>query len=456
MGRCEVVKKRGVSVILQAKQIAQWIGCSYSGEESVSSFFQDSRLVQKGGLFFAIKGNKVDGHAYLEEVARQGAFGAVVSSEYQGPDFGLTLFKVDNVLSALQTLARHVQKERSCKVVAVTGSVGKTTTKEFVATLLSYKYRVMKTPGNANSQVSLPLFLLNIEGDEEIFVLEMGMSEKGEIAKLVSIAPPDIALITKIALCHATYHPDGLEGIASAKGEILSSDRTRLAVLNHQVLPFASCHKPGCQELSYGPWGGGYDLEFRLINEKTFEMKWGQTIAECSVSFAAPHLIENVMGAIGVALDCGMTIEEIQQQLPQLSLYSKRFERIEKHQITMISDAYNASPLSVKAVLSHLPSPQPGGRRIAVLGSMRELGSYEEQSHREVGEWADRFVDHLLCLGPETVAMAQAFEKGGKPVEHFLDLGVLEKRLFEMLKPGDVVLIKGSNSLQMWRLAERF
>jgi len=164
--------------------LAEWsdiLGCPYQGKSAVLGARFDSRELRKGDLFFALQGKKVDGHSFLEEVAKKGAVGAVVAKSYEGPDFGLPLFRVDDVISSLQNLAKEVQKRRKNRVIAVTGSVGKTTTKEFIATLLSKKYRVGKTPGNANSQVGLPLTLLNMEGDEEVLVLEMGMTQFKEI-----------------------------------------------------------------------------------------------------------------------------------------------------------------------------------------------------------------------------------------------------------------------------------
>ncbi|MEN9343841.1 MAG: putative UDP-N-acetylmuramoylalanyl-D-glutamyl-2,6-diaminopimelate--D-alanyl-D-alanine ligase [Chlamydiota bacterium] len=396
--------------------------------EGVVHFCQDSRLAQPGSLFFALKGGRVDGHSYLQEVANRGAIGAVVESFYQGPDYGLHLIRVDDVLGALQQLARQKCNREGYKIVGVTGSVGKTTTKEFIVTLLEEKYRVGKSAGNANSQVGLPLTLLNAKGNEEIFVLEMGMSEAGQIKKLVSIAPPDIAVVTKIAPCHALFFKDGLEGIARAKAEILTC--AQVAILNDQVLQFKAFQHLGCRLVSYGK---------HIFHE---------------VSAIPRHLMENVEGAVAVALECGMTEQEIAVRLPLLKGCSKRFEKIEKRGVVWINDAYNANPISMKGALSSLPKDL--GRKIAVFGSMKELGAYEESGHREVGEEARATVDLLFCLGQECGPMVEAFAEGGKPVEHFLEFEALQKRLFEMVRKGDVVLLKGANSHQLWRLCEAF
>ncbi len=180
--------------------VAKWLNQSVEKNSKVRFFQHDSRQVQAGDLFFALKGEKVDGHDYIKDVAAQGAIAAVVSKDYAGEDGGLHLFYVDDVIAALHQLATQAFAQRSTRVVAITGSVGKTTTKEFAATLLEEQFSVAKTPGNANSKVGLPLCILNGAGDEEVFVMEMGMSAPHEIECLIAIAPPEIALVTKIAL----------------------------------------------------------------------------------------------------------------------------------------------------------------------------------------------------------------------------------------------------------------
>jgi UDP-N-acetylmuramyl pentapeptide synthase len=233
-------------------QVVKWMGCDVGVFGKVHGFKQDSREVVPGDLFFALKGERVDGHAYLEEVAAKGAVGAIVDEEYKGKEFGLVLVRVKSVISSLHELAKAIQATRRARVIGVTGSVGKTTTKEFIATLLEAKYRVGKTPGNANSQVGVPLSILNSAGDEDVFVMEMGMSLPHEIEKLIDIAPPEVAIITKIALAHAAFFPDGLEGIAAAKMEILSHPSTRLGILNHQASGFCCAGSGGWQKMVYG------------------------------------------------------------------------------------------------------------------------------------------------------------------------------------------------------------
>ena len=439
---------------LSLEQIGKWLGCSelYSG--FATGFKQDSRLVEVGDLFFALPGEKVDGHAYLHDVALKGAIGAVVSSSYTGEDFGLQLFRISSVLNGLHSLAKQVHLLHPCRVIGVTGSVGKTTTKEFIATLLEGSYRVGKTPGNANSQVGMPLSLLNAQGDEQVFVVEMGMSESQEIEKLVAIAPPEIALITAIALSHALFFSDGLEGIARAKAEIFSSSKTRFGLLSQQALVFSSCKTGDCDKVSYGFETENCDFALWRGTGLYFIKEEGISSPLFTLPFSATHLCENFTAAACIARLMGVSWDEIVVRAQQLRPFSKRFERVEKDEVIFMNDSYNANPLSMKAALHNLPSPSAGCKRIAVLGAMRELGSYEADSHTEVALEALHAIDHLLCLGKECEPMVAVFSEKGKPVELFTELNTLKSRLFALIQKGDVVLLKGSNSNKLWQILD--
>ena len=218
----------------------------------VTGFAVDSRLVKQGNLFFALKGAHVDGHQFLSAAAVNGAVAAVVNESYNGPDFGLLLIKVPDPLIALQELAKSVLQQRKSKIVAVTGSLGKTTTKDFITTLLKSKYSVSCSPGNSNSQIGLPLTILNhTDGAEDVLVLEMGMTHSGQIKQLLQIAPPDIAVMTTVALVHAGNF-NSLEDIARAKAEVLTHPKTTLGVIPHDVLLYDEIRNTGtCQKISF-------------------------------------------------------------------------------------------------------------------------------------------------------------------------------------------------------------
>ena len=196
----------------------------------MSGYQIDSRKIEPGNLFFALKGERSDGHKHLRDAVSKGAVGAVVSKGYQGPDFGLILIPVEDVVSSLQELARYFMRECRSKVIGITGSVGKTTTKEFLATLLSGKYKIAKTYLNYNTKLTYPITLLNREGDEDVLVVELGMTEPGDIGRLVNIAAPNIAIVTKIAFVHAANFQGELSEIAKYKTEIFSDPKTSVCI----------------------------------------------------------------------------------------------------------------------------------------------------------------------------------------------------------------------------------
>lgn len=440
------------------KELEALFGKKSSDERIIKGFAVDSRNTMPGCVFFALKGAQVDGHDYLLDIAQKGALAAVVSSSFQGEIEGLVLLKADDVLDFLQKLARDDLAKQKKRIVAITGSMGKTTTKEFAATLLSASFKVFKTPGNANSQIGLPLSLLNKEEtEEEIIVLEMGMMAHGEIAKLVQIAPPELAVVTKIAPAHLEFFPNGLEGIAQAKSEILTHPKTKHAIINSQASIYSAIDSNGSCKKTY------FSLEKdRVCPHKDFWMESeGEKLFICSLKekspafilpFDAPHLKENFFAAVMIARYFGISFEKLIQTAKHLELFQKRFEKIEKNGVTFINDSYNANPESMKAALSHLPLPKAGGRVIAALGHMVELGSFCRQMHAEIGGYASQYADKLICLGEKCLPMKEAYAKSGKPVEHYFDINEMQKALFAELKDGDVVLIKASNSVKLWRL----
>ena len=322
----------------------------------IRGFAFDSRLVFPGFVFFALKGEHSDGHDFLREVALKGAICAVVSRSFLEEIPGLYLIRVDNVVSSLQKLAKRRMSLEKLRCIAITGSVGKTTTKEFLATLLEGAFRVRKTPGNANSQLGLPLCILNMEKNGEVFVAEMGMSFHGEIKSLLEMVPPEIVIMTKIALAHAVYFPGGLEEIAEAKSEILLHPHTKKAFINLQARQFQAFQKQeGPEKVFYGSAAGLHrEVDLFFYEGRSF-----------SLPFTADHLIENFLGAALVAREFGMEWDAIFSQAMKLVPYKGRFEQLEKQGITYINDAYNANPESVKAALQNLPKPQEGKKVVA-------------------------------------------------------------------------------------------
>jgi UDP-N-acetylmuramoyl-tripeptide--D-alanyl-D-alanine ligase len=426
------------------------LGKSWDGEELFQGAAADTRKILPGDLFFALKGEKVDGHQFLAEAFAKGAVAAVVSKDF--PQSYLRTIPVDDVMAALHLLAQKTQAERLSTIVGVTGSIGKTTTKEFIAQLLTGTYKVAKTPGNANSQIGLPLTILNERDTGEVFIVEMGMTFKGHIANLVALAPPDLAIITKIGHSHVSFFSNGLEGVAEAKAEIFSHPKTKIGITNAQNKVYSSIvHTGHCRKQFFGA-GGEYSLE--ESPEGYFIQEDGKKFGPFSLPFKASHLLENFLGAVAVARNLNVDWEDIKVRAAHLHTPALRFERTEREGIVFVNDAYNASPESMHAALSNLPMPEGDGKKIAVLGGMVDLGELSEGCHKQVAEYALGHVDHLLCYGERTLPMKEVFTQAGKPVAFFSDLTQLKETLYALAKRGDVVLIKGSNFNGLWRLLD--
>jgi UDP-N-acetylmuramoyl-tripeptide--D-alanyl-D-alanine ligase len=423
--------------------LAKLIGLECESVAQPTGYQVDSRRIEPGELFFALPGEKVDGHQFLGQVAERGGVGAVVSKGYTGPDFGLVLLRVDDVLVALQAMAKHFVSVFRGQIVGITGSMGKTTTKDFTAKLLEGKFRVGKTYSSYNTRLTLPITVLNMKGDEEVWVLEMGMGEPGDIAKLVEIAPPDVAVITKIGMAH--YGPLSLEEVARAKGEIFGNPKTKKAIFPHG-LEF----DVGCERLTFSLFerSADYFLSQGVIDER------GVRASKFEIPFPQPHVQHNFLAAVAVARALKMGWDEIEAQVPKLQLPKMRFEQLEKNGVVYINDAYNANPESMMAALACLPEPKPGGKKIAVLGRMISLGHYSKSSHEEVGRCALNHVDILLTLADEAKPLYEVFSDGRKLAEHFDKLAPMKQRLKELVRAGDVVLVKGSRDLAMERILD--
>ena len=441
------------------EQIAQILEIpNPSGSLQITGCQIDSRNVCPGDLFFALKGEKVDGHQFLAEARSRGASAAIVDQEYEGPDHGLILLPVGSVMEGLQRLARFEIENNGIRIVGITGSVGKTTTKDFLTEILKAKYRVGKTPQNYNTKLTLPLSVLNRDGGEEVLVLEMGMSEPGDIGRLLQIAQPEVAVVTKIALAHAGAFPNGLVDIAKGKAEIFSSAKLKSAIFDHGLTeyPEAMGLIPIEKRVSFSLENRSADYFFSAADGKNWVDERGVRAYQFIEQgiFQQKHIVHNFLAAIAAARQMKLEWDEINARIPYLELPKMRFECWQKQGITYINDAYNANPESMRAALESLPRPQEGGKRIGVLGKMAELGPFSEEAHRNVGLIAQKTLDYLLVLGEEAKPLFESFREIKKPAEIFTDLPSLAKRLEALISPGDVVLVKGSRVMQMETIFE--
>ncbi len=435
-------------------ELARSLDIDLGMDAQVSGYQIDSRNLRAGDLFFALRGEKVDGHAFLRDAADRGAAGAVVEKGCP-PLTGLPLLEVDDPLQALHKLARLGIERRPARILGITGSVGKTTAKEFAATLLEKKFPLYKSPGSFNAQRTFPLNLLNRSGEEELLVLEMGMSLPGEIERLVSIAAPDIALITKIALSHVANFPDGIEGIARAKAEIASNPKTRTVIVDLEFLGYAAAKTIGAEKITFSTSDRTADYYLSQVEGQYRIDERGVRAHQFDLPFHETHFLHDFTAALAAARQMGMSWEEIEQQIPKLAPPKMRFEQLECNGMRLINDAYNANPASMRAALENLPQPKEGGKKIAVFGSMqKELGSFSKEAHEEIGRLAQKHVDVLLSVGKEARGLNEAFSEAKKPCEHFETKEALLERLHEMARPGDIVLIKGARAMQMEQVVE--
>jgi len=441
---------------LKVKELGFFLNQEKFSERMISGVCIDSRNLKPGDLFFALPGARLDGHAFLREAASKGAGGAVVSCNYLGEDFGLELFTVEDVLGTLHELTRLSITMHHPKIIGITGSLGKTTTKDFTTALLRSSFTVSSSAGNENGQLGLPLTVLNRKGKEDILVLEMGMTEKGHLSKLVQLAPPSIAVVTSVALVHACNF-ENLAGIAEAKAEIFSHPDTKVGIYN-ALMPHSSViHQTGaCKKISFACEDPSADYSLKYENGQMTIFHFGRQVMEATWGLQGHHNVQNCLAAMTVAHQCGMGWEEIKQSLAKLTLPAMRLQHVERKGIHFINDAYNANQDSMCAALRSLPDPGPGKRRIAVLGDMRELGRFSEECHKEVGKFALDHIDRLFCLGEGCKPIVNCWNKANRPVDLFSTRAELVARLRSEVEQGDVVLLKGSRAHALWLVLEEF
>ena len=322
------------------------------------------------------------------------------------------MLRVDDVLFSLQELARKTLIARKTKIIAITGSLGKTTTKEFLSTLLSKTYKVFANPESYNSKITLPLSILMAEGDEDYLILEMGMTHPGDLARLVSIAPPDIALLTTVAVQHANNFSDGLEGIAKEKATIFSAPKTTVGFYHHDIPHVAKVIQVGsCPQKSFSLITSEADF-FATIEEKKMKIfENGKEAQTFTLDFPLLAFYQNFLGALTVARSLNISWQKIAEALPNITLPPMRFERVESQGILFINDAYNANPDAMKVALESIPQPKQNRKKIAVLSEMDALGMYSVTGHKLVAEAALQNVDHLLCVGANCETMREVWER---------------------------------------------
>jgi UDP-N-acetylmuramoyl-tripeptide--D-alanyl-D-alanine ligase len=441
------------------------------GEEKTSfrGISTDSRTVAEGELFIALKGERFDGHHFAIEALKKKA-GGVIIEEDKVRDIRWNGYRpsaviaVKDALHALGDIARERRRKFGTPVVALTGSNGKTTTKDMISACLETTFPVLKTKGNLNNLIGLPLTLLNLTEQERIVVLEMGMNVPGEIRRLTEIAEPDVGLITNIERVHLEGM-GSLERVREEKGELFRKMRQDGTILVNQddprVIDLASEFRG--QKITFGIDHPAEVMakEIRLqgVGATSFTLMMEGVTLEITLPFLGSHFVPNALSAIAAASLFGIELDKVKEALEHLSPSPMRMEVLRpKEGVTLINDAYNANPRSMELALEILSEMKGKGRAIAVLGDMLELGEYSVEAHQDIGQKVKELsIDFLLALGEEAPVLVESAMRHGLNSEkariaesHTEAISILRK----MVRDGDWILVKGSRRMGMEKIAE--
>ncbi|MDR3470458.1 MAG: UDP-N-acetylmuramoyl-tripeptide--D-alanyl-D-alanine ligase [Devosia sp.] len=449
----------GASAVLEAP--ASFVN---AGALTVTGYSIDSRTVIPGDLFFAVRGDRLDGHEFVASAIAHGAVAAVVSRTRVAslPDAALAvpLLIAEEPLLALQSLALHVRRQWGKRVIAITGSAGKTTTKEAVALALSAKFNVLKTQGNLNNAFGLPLQLLRLESVHEIAVIEMGMNHAGEIAALARIATPDWGLVTNVGTAHIENFKDGQAGIARAKLELIAAlPSTGVAFLNCSdpyVSQFGRDFPGRVVYFGEGPCANpqivsaSEDLDGLHVNYRA-----GDSEGVFTLHLLGQHNATNAMAGLAVALEAGVDLDAAIAALETLAPGDKRGEILHIAGATVFNDSYNSNPEALRSMIRTLAARPAAGRRILVAGEMLEQGEHGPELHAACGTAAaEAGIDLVAAVQGNAKHLATAACAGGVASLFLPDAEAAGQWLIQNVRPGDVVLVKGSRGVHLERAIE--
>lgn len=435
-----------------------YIGPSNLAEKEVSSITSDSRTVEEGSLFVAIKGERVDGHKFIPQVMEQGALAAISEQELSSD---IPHILVTSSLEAVKAIAEYYLSGLHIPVISITGSVGKTSTKEMIASVLAQKYNTLKTLGNFNNELGLPLTIFRLRDEHEIAVLEMGISDFGEMTRLARIARPDTSVITNIGQCHLENLIDR-DGVLKAKTEVFDYMQPKgTAILNGDDDKLRTIKEVNGKAPVFFGLDGHSDyfadqIESCGLKGTKCRIHTPSDMFEVLIPIPGRHMVYNALAGTAVGISYGLGTEEIKNGIESLQTLSGRFHIIETKDYTIIDDCYNANPVSMKASLGVL---QEGlGRKIAILGDMGELGEKEADLHREVGEYAGTLnIDGCICVGPLCKYMAEGIRtvNPGMNVLHLETLDALLMQLSALVRSGDTILIKASHFMKFEQIVKK-
>ncbi len=419
----------------------------------------DTRKIRPNNLFVALQGEQFDGHDFIDQALQKGATGVLVQRNDVCALGEGTFFLVKDTRQALQNLAVFHRRRFQLPVIAITGSNGKTTTKDLTAAVLTSRFHVLKTEGNYNNEIGLPLTLLNLTDRHEVAVVEMGMRGLGEIAELAQIGEPTAGIITNVGETHMELL-GSLENISAAKSELVSAIPQSGFVLLNGDDPYVRGmkSKARCKVISYGLDSSCniQATEIALVNQHTsFVCRCFDQVFPVTLPAIGRHNVYNALAAIGAGWELGLTAEEIVRGLLNFQASSMRQHIQQINGYTLINDAYNASPLSMASALNTLQQVTQG-RRVAVLGDMLELGDIAVEAHQRIGRLAaEQGVQVIISVGNLARHISDAAKTAGVPqVVHCENHQQAQEALNHILRPGDTVLLKGSRGMKMEQLVK--
>ncbi len=450
--------------LLTLREIASIIRGKISGpdpEVKVRGVAIDSRKIKPGNLFFALPGQRVDGHNFIPQVLAAGA-AAVVKQAISGTNGNMII--VEDPLSALQELATFYRSRLPVKIWAVTGSTGKTSTKDLLAVVLGRIGRTAKTVGNYNNEIGLPLTILGLDRSDELAVIEMGMRGLGEISQLCRIASPDYGVITNIGHTHLEIL-GSQENIAQAKGELLGAlSPAGAALLNgdDQWCRALAAQAP-CPVYFYGlgPHNHfqGLDLAPQGATGTVFKVSYAGEVAEARVMIPGEHFVMNALAAIGAGVLSGLSLATAAAALAAAGISAMRWETLPgNHGTEIINDAYNANPDSMRAAVTTLAQMTSGKIKVAILGDMFELGPTAPVMHRDIGRLVGQLaIDYLYTAGDLAKEIAIGAQETGMPaarVRHFATTAEAATTLPALIQPNALILVKGSRGMKMEKIVD--
>ena len=451
------------------ENIAKACGGTYVGDDAqrgseITGAVIDSRQVEPGYLYIPIRGERVDGHRFIPDVFEKGAL-AVLSEEPLENPAG-PYIQVASSEQALKDIAEFYRSTLSIKIIGITGSVGKTSTKEMISAVLSQKYNVLKTEGNFNNEIGLPLTILRIRREHEVAVVEMGISEFGEMHRIAKVAKPDICVMTNIGQCHLENLIDR-DGVLRAKSEIfdflktdghivLNGNDDKLITVQEVkgVKPVFYYVEDGTAKKADLPYEITADaIENKGLRGLNANLHFPEEVCQIHEPIPGVHNVYNACAAAWVGRIMGLTNEEICQGIAHAKTIAGRTNLITLGEVLVIDDCYNANPVSMKASLDVLA--QADGRKIAVLGDMGELGENGREMHYDVGKYAaNTGADILFCCGTLSEELAKGAQRGHTKVMYFADREKLTQTLINFVEAGDTVLVKASHFMEFPKIVK--